>query len=114
MGVPAPAARGLFPLGAGEEPAPDPVVAAREDRLRARVETLRQAFPGVRMVFADCSAQNGEGCLARVESTNPAEINRFAETARKSPGLAAVRVREHLTAMNGVIWHADLEPRYDP
>ena len=110
----APAARGLFPLGAGEEPAPDPVVAAREDRLRARVETLRQAFPGVRMVFADCSAQNGEGCLARVESTNPAEINRFAETARQAPGLAAVRVREHLTAMNGVVWHADLEPATIP
>ena len=47
--APAPAARGLFPLGAGEEPAPDPVVAAREDCLRARVESLRQAFPGVRM-----------------------------------------------------------------
>ena len=85
---PAPAARGLFPLGAGEEPAPDPVVAARQERLRARVETLRQAFPGVQMVFADCSAQNGEGCLARVESTSPAEINRFAETARKDPELA--------------------------
>ena len=90
------------------------MVVAREDRLRARVEALRQAFPGVRMVFADCSAQNGEGCLARVESTSPAEIDRFAETARRHPGLAAVRVREHLTAMNGVVWHADLEPRHDP
>ena len=110
---PAPAARGLFPLGAGEEPSPDPVVAARQDRLRARVEAMRQAFPGVHMVFADCSADNGEGCLARVESTSPAEINRFAEAARKHPELA-VRVRERLTAMNGVVWHVDLEPRFDP
>lgn len=110
----APAARGLFPLGAGEEPEPDPVVAARQDKLRAKVDGIRQAFPGVRMVFSDCSAQNGEGCLARVESTSAAEINRFAEAARKNPELATVRVREHLTAMNGVVWHADVEPRFDP
>jgi hypothetical protein len=113
-GAPAPAARGSFPLGAGEEPAPDPVVAARQDRLRAKVEAMRQAFPDVRLVFADCSAQGGEGCLARVESTSPAEINRFAEAARKHPELATVRVRERPTAMNGVVWHADLEPRFDP
>ena len=107
-----PAARGLFPLGAGEEPAPDPVVAAREDKLRAKIETLRQPFPGVRMVFADCSANSGEGCVARVESTSAADIDRFAEAARKSPEMATVRVREHPTAMNGVVWHADVEPRF--
>jgi hypothetical protein len=90
------------------------VVAARQEKLRAKVDSIRRGFPGVRMVFADCSAQDGEGCLARVESTSAAEIDRFAEAARKNPELAAVRVREHLTAMNGVVWHADLEPRFDP
>jgi hypothetical protein len=113
-GAPAPAARGSFPLGAGEEPTPDPVVAARQDRLRAKVEAMRQPFPGVRLVFADCSAGNGEHCLARVESTSPAEIDRFAEAARKHPELATVRVHGRPTAMNGVIWHADMEPRFDP
>ena len=118
--APAPAVRGSTPLGAGDDAPADPAVTAREDVLRARVEALRQGHPGVRLVFADCGgkdvgadASGGQGCLARVESSQAADIDRFVAGTRNATQAFSIRVRERPTAMNGVIWQADLAPRFE-
>jgi hypothetical protein len=82
-----------------------PQVIARERRLRQTIDGIRASSPGVTIRFASCER---ETCVGQVQSSQPAEIDRFAQAARRlSPGYE-VRVRERLTAFNGRLWEAEL------
>jgi hypothetical protein len=90
-------------LGA-EGPQPSPTALARAREVRAALESAVAAHPGVRVRFADCSAGT---CVARVESTEAASINRLLDDKPHLPPGFTVRAHERLTAFNGRVFEAD-------
>lgn len=88
-----------------EGPPRSPAVVARERQLRQTLETLTKGHPAVQIGFADCGSAD---CIARVQSAQAADIERFAAEARKSGTFEVPRVRERLTAYHGRLWEVDL------
>jgi hypothetical protein len=101
----APGPAGPRAEASAEGPPPSPAAIARAREVRAALESAVAAHPGTRVRFADCSTGT---CVARVESTEAAPIDRLiADRQRLPPGFTA-RAHERLTAFNGRIWELEL------
>jgi hypothetical protein len=87
-----------------EGPAPSAAAVARAREVRAALESAVAAYPGLRVRFADCSSG---ACVARVESSEAAPIDRLISDKQRLPPGFTVRAHERLTAFNGRVFQAD-------
>jgi hypothetical protein len=70
------------------------------------LESISSQSTAIHIAFTRCSATD---CVARVESSIPAEIDSFVAAAKQSERGFRIRVRERLTAFNGRTFQADLQ-----